>query len=147
MEHIVQIELFYREHKERTEINVIEKQKQSIILEILWLVCHNPEINWKTRKVKITRCSDECEKQQKAKQIKPRWQKQKEKEQKKKKKEFRKLIVEEKIEIARMIEEKQKEEEDLIKIRMVEEIVPRRFYKYLKMFKKKELEIMLTRKT
>ena len=46
-----------------------------------------------------------------------------------------------------MIEEKQKEEEDLIKIRMVEEIVPRRFYKYLKMFKKKESEIMLTRKT
>ncbi len=30
---------------------------------------------------------------------------------------------------------------------MVEEIVPRRFYKYLKMFKKKESEIMLTRKT
>ena len=37
-----------------------------------------------------------------------------------------------------MIEEKQKEEEDLIKIRMVEEIVPKRFHKYLKMFKKKE---------
>ncbi len=34
--------------------------------------------------------------------------KQKEKEQKKKKKEFRKLIVEEKIEIARMIEENRK---------------------------------------
>ena len=46
-----------------------------------------------------------------------------------------------------MIEEKQKEEEDLIKIRMVEEIVPKRFHKYLKMFKKKESEIMLTRKT
>jgi len=46
-----------------------------------------------------------------------------------------------------MIEEKQKEEEDLIKIRMVEEIVSRRFHKYLKMFKKKESEIMLTRKT
>jgi len=51
------------------------------------------------------------------------------------------------MEIARMIEEKQKEEEDLIKIRMVEEIVPKRFHKYLKMFKKKESEIMLTRKT
>jgi len=51
------------------------------------------------------------------------------------------------MEIARMIEEKQKEEEDLIKIRMVEEIVPKRFHKYLKMFKNKESEIMLTRKT
>ena len=37
-----------------------------------------------------------------------------------------------------MIEEKQKEEKDLIEIRMVEEIVLRRFHKYLKMFEKKE---------
>ena len=29
---------------------------------------------------------------------------------------------------------------------MVEEIVPRRFYKYLKLFEKKESERMLTRK-
>ncbi len=45
-----------------------------------------------------------------------------------------------------MIEEKQKEEEDLIKIRTVEEIVSRRFHKYLKVFEKKELEKMLIRK-
>jgi len=63
-----------------------------------------------------------------------------------KKKEFRKPTVEEEIEIARMIEEKQKEEEDLMEIRMVEKVVPRRFHKYLKIFKK-ESEKMLTRKT
>jgi len=40
--------------------------------------------------------------------------------QKEKKKEFRKPIVEEEIEIVKMVEEKQKEE-DLIKIRIVEE--------------------------
>ena len=45
--------------------------------------------------------------------------------------------VEEEIETARIIKEKQEEEEDLIKIRTVEEIISRRFYKYLKMFKKK----------
>ena len=50
------------------------------------------------------------------------------------------------MEIARMIEEKHKKEKDLIEIRMVEEIVPRRFYKYLKLFEKKESERMLTRK-
>ena len=44
------------------------------------------------------------------------------------------------------IEEKQEEEVDLIKIRMVEEIVSRRFYKYLKVFEK-ESERMLMRKT
>ena len=84
--------------------------------------------------------------------MKPRWQKQKKKEQKRKKmkrekkKEFRKPTVEEEMEIARMIKEKQEEEEDLMEIRMVEKMVPRRFHKYLKMFKKKS-EKMLTRKT
>ena len=54
--------------------------------------------------------------------------------------------VEEEIETARMIEEKQEEEEDLIKIRTVEEIISRRFYKYLKMFEKKESERIPMRK-
>ena len=31
---------------------------------MLWLACHNSEINWKTGEVKITRCPEECEKQQ-----------------------------------------------------------------------------------
>ena len=57
------------------------------------------------------------------------------------------MTVEEEMEIVRMIEEKQKEEEDLIKIRTVEEIVSKRFHKYLKVFEKKELEKMLIRKT
>ena len=43
-----------------------------------------------------------------------------------------------------MIEEKK---EDLIEIRTVEEMVPRRFYKYLKVFEKKELEKIPTKKT
>ena len=51
------------------------------------------------------------------------------------------------MEIARIIEEKQKEKEDLIEIRTVEELVSRRFHKYLKVFKKKESERMPTRKT
>ena len=59
--------------------------------------------------------------------------------------EFRKPIVEKEIEIVG-IEEKQEEEEYLIEIRMVEEMVPRRFYKYLKMFEKKKLERMPMRK-
>jgi len=115
--------------------------------------CHNPEIDWKTGEVKMTRCLNECGKQWKIKQTKSEWQKQKEKEQKKervqreKKKEFRKPTVEEEIEIARMVGKKQKEKKDLIKIRTVEEMVPRSFHKYLKVFEKKKSEKMLTRKT
>jgi len=44
------------------------------------------------------------------------------------------------------VEEKQNEEEDLIEIRTVEEMVPKRFYKYLKVFEKKESERMPTKK-
>ena len=35
IEHMVEVELFYRGHKERTEIDVTEGQKWSVILEIL----------------------------------------------------------------------------------------------------------------
>ena len=36
--------------------------------------------------------------------------------------------------IERIMEEKEKEEEDLIELRVINEMVPRWFYKYLKMF-------------
>ena len=44
------------------------------------------------------------------------------------------------------MEEKEEEEEDLIELRATDEMVPRRFYKYLKMFEKKESERMPIRK-
>ena len=43
-------------------IDVIGGQKWSVILGISWLECHNPEIDWKTGKIKITRCPDKCRK-------------------------------------------------------------------------------------
>ena len=46
-----------------------------------------------------------------------------------------------------MVEEKQREEKDLIEIRMIEKIVSKRFHKYLKVFEKKELERIPMRKT
>ena len=60
IEHTVEINIYYQEHREKTEINVIEEQKWSVILGMLWLVRHNLEINWKTGKVKMTRCPEEC---------------------------------------------------------------------------------------
>jgi len=48
-----------------------------------------------------------------------------------------------------MVEEKEEErdeEEDLIELRMVKEMVPRQFHKYLKVFEKKESERMPIRK-
>ena len=53
-----------------------------------------------------------------------------------------------KITIARIVAEKEKEldGEDMIIVRKMEKMVPRWFYKYLKMFEKKDSERMPTRK-
>ena len=113
-----------------------------------WLACHNPEIGWKMGEVQITRYLEECRKKQKTgRQTKPGQQKQKEKEEKREK--FRRLITDKKIAIVRIVEEKKEErnkEEDLIELRIVEEMVPRQFHKYLKVFEKKESERILMRK-
>ena len=45
------------------------------------------------------------------------------------------------------MEEKEKEEKDLIEVRTVRERAPRRFHKYLKVFEKKKSERMPTKKT
>jgi len=63
IEHTVEANIYYQGHKKRTEIDVIGGQKWMVVLEIPWLACHNPEIDWKMREVKITRCPEECGKQ------------------------------------------------------------------------------------
>ena len=82
IENIVEINIYYQGHRERTEIDVIGEQKWNVILEMLWLACHNPEIDWRTGEVKMTRCPEECGKQWRLKQEKPGWQKQREEEKK-----------------------------------------------------------------
>ena len=45
IEYIVEVNIYYQRHRERIKINVISRQKQSVILGILQLACHNPEID------------------------------------------------------------------------------------------------------
>ena len=80
IEHTVEVNIYYQGHRERTEIDVIGGQKWMVILGMPWLARHNPEIDWKTGEVKMTRCPEECGKQWRPNQRKPGWQKQKEKE-------------------------------------------------------------------
>jgi len=72
----VEMEIFFKGHKERTSIDVIGGQKWSVILDMPWLACHNPEIDWKIGEIKMTRCPDECGKKWRVKkQTKPGWKK------------------------------------------------------------------------
>ena len=63
IKHTMEVNIYYQGHKERTEIDMIGGQKWSVILEMLWLACHNPKIDWKTGEVKMIRCLKECGKQ------------------------------------------------------------------------------------
>jgi len=63
IEHTVKVNIYYQGHRERTEIDMIGGQKWMVILEMLWLACHNPEIDWRTEEVKMTRYPEECGKQ------------------------------------------------------------------------------------
>jgi len=56
----VEVEIFFKGHKERMLIDMIGGQKWSVILGMPWLACHNLEIDWKTGEVQMMRCPDEC---------------------------------------------------------------------------------------
>ena len=47
-------------HKEQLEAAVMDLNRTDIFLGHDWLVKHNPEVNWKTRKIKLTRCPGSC---------------------------------------------------------------------------------------
>ena len=80
IEYIVEVNIYYQRHRERMEIDVIGGQKWTVILGIPWLACHNSEIDWRIREVKIIRCLEECGKQWRPVQGKSGWEKQKEEE-------------------------------------------------------------------
>ena len=63
IENTVEVNIYYQGHRERTEIDVIGGQKWSVILGMLWLARYNPEIDWRTGEVKMTRYPVECGKQ------------------------------------------------------------------------------------
>jgi hypothetical protein len=53
---IADVILCYEQHSELTQLAVTRLGKQSLILGYNWLCNHNPEINWQTKDVKMSRC-------------------------------------------------------------------------------------------
>jgi len=54
--HQVEANVYYRGHVERMRMDICNLEKTKVILGMPWLQAHNPEINWETEEVKITRC-------------------------------------------------------------------------------------------
>jgi len=123
---------------------------------MLWLARHNPEIDWRTGEVKMTRCPEECGKQWRPVQSKSGWEKQKEEEVKeegeKKKEEKEKKKKQKKgktVEVRKVAEEWEiwDEEEKAAKSEAeAKKLVLEKFHKWIKVFGKKQSERMPMRK-
>ena len=128
--HEVEVNMFYKEHVERVRMDVCELGKTDVILGMLWLAAHNPEIDWEKEEVRMMRCPPLCEKTVRIKG---------KKEIREDKKKIVRWAVDEK-------EDWEKEEEIEVDHKKVEEMVPKRFHEWFKVFGKVELERMLVRK-
>jgi len=56
----VEVNMFYKGHVERVQMDVCELGKTDIILGMPWLAVHNPEIDWEKGEVRMTRCPPLC---------------------------------------------------------------------------------------
>ena len=114
-------------------MDVCDLGKMEIILGMPWLVVHNPKINWKIGKVKMTRCLPLCGgKSQKNEKVK------------------RAMTLEKERIIRWAIDDKEnwgKEKKIEKDYRKIKEMVPKRFLKWKKVFGKVKLKRMPTRKT
>jgi len=57
---VAELILLYEGHSERALFSVTGLGKQNMILGHTWLKEHNPEVNWQTGKVEMSRCSPRC---------------------------------------------------------------------------------------
>jgi len=156
IENTVEVNIYYQGHRERTEIDVIGGQKWKVILGMLWLARLNPEIDWRTGEVKMTRCPEECGKQWRPVQGKSGWEKQKEEEAKeeagKKREEKEKKKKQKKgktMEVRKVAEEWEiwDEKEEAAKSEAeAKKLVPEKFHRWIKVFGKKQSERTPTRK-
>ena len=156
IENTVEINMYYKGHVERTEIDVIGGQKWGVILGMPWLERHNPGIDWKIEEVKMTRCPGECGRQWRPVQGKSGWEKQKKEEKReeagkrRKEKEKKKTRKKEKMmEVKKVAEEWEiwNEEEEVAKSEAeTKKLVLEKFHEWIKVFGKKQSERMPMRK-
>jgi len=108
----VECNMFFKEHMKRMRMDVCNLGKTEVILEMLWLAAHNPEIDWDKEEVEMTYCP-------------PIYRKRKQEE---KRKEVKKM-------------ERDKDKETLKKL------VPKRFWRWEKVFGKKKSKRIPVQKT
>ena len=66
--HEIEVKIYYQGHVERMKLDVCNLGRTEVILGMPWLAAHNPEINWETREVRMTRCLPLCGRNKEKKQ-------------------------------------------------------------------------------
>jgi len=110
--HQIEYNMFFKGHVERTRMDVYNLGKIKVILGMLWLAAHNPEIDWEKEEVEMICCPSICGKRK----------------QEGKEKRVKKV-------------EKDEDKE------MLKRLVPKGFWKWKKVFGKKEVERIPMQKT
>jgi len=135
--HQVEANVYYKGHVERMRMDVCNLGKTDVILGMPWLQAHNPEINWETGEVKMTRCPPLC-----GRNTRPKG--------KKRRKGVKRMATLEEEKIVRWaVDDKEdwgREEEVEADHKKIEEMVPQKFLKWRKVFRKVESERIPTRK-
>jgi len=57
---VAPLEIKINRHKKQLKAAVTDLNRTDIFLGHNWLVKHNPEVNWKNRMIKFTRCLESC---------------------------------------------------------------------------------------
>jgi len=134
--HWVEVNVYYKSHVERMKIDVCDLGRTEVILEMPWLQAHNPEINWETGEVRMTRCPPLCGGN-------------KEKEEKRTRKGKRVVTLEEEKIVRWAVDDKKdwgREEKVEADHRKIEEMVQKKFLKWRKVFGKMKSKRMPIRK-
>ena len=133
----VEVNMYYKGHIERMSMDVCNLERTDVILRMPWLQVHNPEMNWEIGEVKMTRCPLLCGRNTKG-------------EEGQKVKKGKRVVMLEEEKIVRQIIDNKKDQrrEEKVKVdyRKIEEMVPRKFLKWRKVFGKVESERIPTRK-
>ena len=66
--HEIKVNMYYQGHIERMKLDVCDLGRTEVILGMPWLAVHNPEINWETGEVRMTRCPPLCGKNKEKKE-------------------------------------------------------------------------------
>jgi len=62
--------MFFKGHVERVRMDICNLEKTEVILGMLWLAAHNPEIDWEKGEIKMTGCPSICRRRKQEKKEK-----------------------------------------------------------------------------